>query len=439
VRRPRFTVGSFENPLWAIAILGGVAIGMFWVHSDVTNSDHVRARSSEQVIVENPNIARGRGEELRLQLVQAAEQLKFSQARIRQLEAQLKQAPAPAELDDARNQAVELRSQLVQATERLNLSQARIDHLEAQLKQASDPSEWDKTRKQGEDLRSQLVQAKERLSSAHARIGQLAETAVGVSAESKSAQGFHAGALLQNPKAASSSVLSEESREPDAEGAPAGASSRDAVLTAFAGADKLLMHRDSGPRYIRAGPHARVFNEQTVPLDTVAEPGMPAKQPATTEIIQPAEPPERGFSPPAAVSNAANDPLPVIAPVAVATGSPGAAPTVQHTVRVPKISVALPRLADMEIASLLARGDGLLGVGDITSARLFYERASNAGDGRAALRMGATYDPGFLDRAHLPHLSGDVGQALLWYRRARDLGEGDAELWIQGLEPKSGR
>jgi len=67
-----------------------------------------------------------------------------------------------------------------------------------------------------------------------------------------------------------------------------------------------------------------------------------------------------------------------------------------------KAPLGRPRLATAEIAALRARGDSLLGVGDITSARLFYERASDAGDGRAALRLGATYDPGFLDRVHLP-------------------------------------
>src|SRR5207244_8415886 len=105
----------------------------------------------------------------------------------------------------------------------------------------------------------------------------------------------------------------------------------------------------------------------------------------------------------------------------------------------PKTSPERPDLAAAEIAALLARGDTLLGVGDITSARLFYERASDAGDGRAALRLGATYDPSFLDRIPLPHLQGDVAQALSWYRRARDLGESDAEFRIQAIETKSGR
>ena len=90
-----------------------------------------------------------------------------------------------------------------------------------------------------------------------------------------------------------------------------------------------------------------------------------------------------------------------------------------------------PRLAAGEIAALLARGDSLLGAGDIVSARLFYERASDAGGGRAALRLGATYDPGFLDQVQLPHLNADVARALSWYRRALDLGESEAARWIR--------
>jgi hypothetical protein len=37
--------------------------------------------------------------------------------------------------------------------------------------------------------------------------------------------------------------------------------------------------------------------------------------------------------------------------------------------------------------------------GDIASARLFYQHAADAGNGSAALRLGASYDPGFLSRA----------------------------------------
>ena len=86
-----------------------------------------------------------------------------------------------------------------------------------------------------------------------------------------------------------------------------------------------------------------------------------------------------------------------------------------------------PRLSAEEIAGLVARGDAFLGAGDISSARLFFERAAAAGDGRAAMRMAVTYDAAFLDRAGLQGLRDeDPERAAFWYRRARELGEGKA-------------
>jgi hypothetical protein len=92
-----------------------------------------------------------------------------------------------------------------------------------------------------------------------------------------------------------------------------------------------------------------------------------------------------------------------------------------------------PRRSDTEIAALLARGDAFLGTGDITSARLFYERAADAQSGLAALRLGRMFDPAYPVRAGL-HAATDPAQALLWYRRARELGVGEAEQRIKALE-----
>jgi hypothetical protein len=52
------------------------------------------------------------------------------------------------------------------------------------------------------------------------------------------------------------------------------------------------------------------------------------------------------------------------------------------------------RSSDAEIAVLMGRGDVFLRSGDIISARLFYERAADAGSGPAALQLGATFDSG---------------------------------------------
>jgi hypothetical protein len=100
----------------------------------------------------------------------------------------------------------------------------------------------------------------------------------------------------------------------------------------------------------------------------------------------------------------------------------------------PAESPAARPVSPAEIAALVARGDSFLGAGDIASARLFYERAADAADGPAALRLGATFDPGFLGRASIRGIPGDPEQAAYWYRRARDLGEAAAADRLKSLE-----
>jgi TPR repeat protein len=89
----------------------------------------------------------------------------------------------------------------------------------------------------------------------------------------------------------------------------------------------------------------------------------------------------------------------------------------------------------VETAPLVERGDRLFGVGDIASARLFYERAADAGDGQAALRLGETYDPAFLERAQL-RVQGDRALAVFWYQRARELGASEAEILLKGAQAR---
>ena len=115
-------------------------------------------------------------------------------------------------------------------------------------------------------------------------------------------------------------------------------------------------------------------------------------------------------------------------PVATSADHPGATSAPGSTPEpAPQPVADGPRLSAAEIAALVARGDAFLGAGDIASARLFFERAADSGDGRAAMRVAVTYDAGFLDRAGLHGVRGDPEQAARWYRRARELGEGKAE------------
>jgi hypothetical protein len=78
------------------------------------------------------------------------------------------------------------------------------------------------------------------------------------------------------------------------------------------------------------------------------------------------------------------------------------------------------------VARLLQRGAAMVAAGDITEARLFYERAAAAGSGQAAIEMGKTYDPGFLASIKAIGIRPDPATADKWYRRA--LAFGDAKV-----------
>jgi TPR repeat protein len=93
--------------------------------------------------------------------------------------------------------------------------------------------------------------------------------------------------------------------------------------------------------------------------------------------------------------------------------------------------------SDAETTALVRRGDAFLSSGDITSARLFYERAADADSGPAALRLGATFDPAILGHAGARGIIADPAQALSWYKRAGDLGMVEAEQRIKRLETSS--
>jgi hypothetical protein len=177
-----------------------------------------------------------------------------------------------------------------------------------------------------------------------------------------------------------------------------------------------------------------------VPPQAVAPRVIPAATPAPVpEVAAPPVPP-RAVAPrviPAATSearapSATTDAAPEAAAATAKSGLEGStAPNAKNAV--PPLSPASDRLSDEEMAALLARGDTLLSVGDVTSARLFYERVANAGGGLAAIRLGETFDPLFLDRVHMRGVRGDPAAAGFWYHRARDLGATDAEVLLKAL------
>ncbi|WP_431271189.1 hypothetical protein [Dankookia sp. P2] len=78
------------------------------------------------------------------------------------------------------------------------------------------------------------------------------------------------------------------------------------------------------------------------------------------------------------------------------------------------------------LSNLLRRGDSLLALGDVSAARLFYDRAAANGSGKAATALGKTYDPAVLARLGIPSVSGDPTLAIRWYRTALKLGDAEA-------------
>ncbi len=98
-------------------------------------------------------------------------------------------------------------------------------------------------------------------------------------------------------------------------------------------------------------------------------------------------------------------------------------PSAGAVAKLPPAGLTLP--ADM-LALLLRRGDVLLALGDVSSARLLYERAAAGGDGRAATGAGKTYDPLFLSEIGARGIQADPAAAAAWYRRAIELGDQSA-------------
>jgi TPR repeat protein len=88
------------------------------------------------------------------------------------------------------------------------------------------------------------------------------------------------------------------------------------------------------------------------------------------------------------------------------------------------------------LSALVACGETFVQMRDLTSGRLYFERAAEAGDGRAALRMGETFDPAFLAGAGIRAMQGDRQQAFFWYRRASDLDDADAKDLLKKLDAR---
>lgn len=233
--------------------------------------------------------------------------------------------------------------------------------------------------------------------------------------------------------------------------APAGSESRETLLFSK-GAASAAGFRPSYWSYERPPQQTQAPGADPQALPLAAPPPSPIAHHTTKQTVQwaviafgclavliSARPLFFGHAPsplkPVAVAPAPPAAAPVSAPPQAVAAKPAPGSAVSPAAS-PAPSNEKVLVRHLENDNLLSRGNAYLTTGDIVSARLFYERAATAGDGRAALALAETYDPGFLHRLGVLGVRGDLVRAMRWYERARDLGETGAAAALLRLQAK---
>lgn len=83
-----------------------------------------------------------------------------------------------------------------------------------------------------------------------------------------------------------------------------------------------------------------------------------------------------------------------------------------------------------ELATLFKH---FLDTGDFVSARLLLRQAASVGNAQAALELGMTFDPSFLQQWGAVGFAPDLPQAREWYKRASELGSTEASRRLEQL------
>jgi hypothetical protein len=125
-------------------------------------------------------------------------------------------------------------------------------------------------------------------------------------------------------------------------------------------------------------------------------------------------------------------PVQQAAPVQMAAVQPAAQP-VPRVQSEPAPPAAPRTISTDELVILFKRSEELVRQGDIAAARLLLTRAAEAGDARAALTLGATYDAEMLRQIGVRGIAGEPAQARAWYTKAAELGSGEAARRLEQL------
>jgi hypothetical protein len=99
----------------------------------------------------------------------------------------------------------------------------------------------------------------------------------------------------------------------------------------------------------------------------------------------------------------------------------------------PLSSPAVRALDAEQIKLLMKQGEKFIAAGDVVAARTAFQRAAEAGDAKAAVAVGATYDPTVLAKLGVVGISADVAKARSWYQKAEKLGSPDARQRLELL------
>ena len=153
---------------------------------------------------------------------------------------------------------------------------------------------------------------------------------------------------------------------------------------------------------------AGVSGRNEISITLVGVDGTTLAESRTALVIAAPPPPERAVPepPPRQVA-------PVLAPPVVRKAPPPREPPTEDRARAER---------------MLTQGVKHWEQGNISAARMFFQRAAEAGLAAGALRMGGTYDPAELTRLNsLAGVAPDRNEARKWYERARDLGAQEAE------------
>ena len=109
----------------------------------------------------------------------------------------------------------------------------------------------------------------------------------------------------------------------------------------------------------------------------------------------------------------------------------------ERSVQPPQPGIQTMAPQDRERAiRLVKKGDEQLAEGNISAARLFYERAADAGLAQGAMALAGTFDATELAQLGVRGIQPDPKQARRWYERAQQLGASDAEERLRRIGTK---